>query len=268
MKEKEPKESSNLRDLTTSNPSKSVLPTIPGVIGMSSYGWSPPDPTIKGYGGFLLWMKEESWTSHQAILIYLSVDPGKIPPSYTKDLGRYGHARELLATFPGIIDKIRDFQNFHQLVQKDIQRGKVDESMSPDRWVEWFISLDFSINSLLFKAYKASYPNSSWEPRSQLNGYVANFERRIPSQCSSCTEKNAEIQKMKKEIETLKKSENAVNRNKMLQVIAGLLKANYQKGEKDINISEAIKDLHSVDCPVTDKTLKKYVEEGNELLRT
>ncbi len=263
MKKKEPKELSNFIGPTTGTTSNSKsFPPIPGVVGMSLSGWSPPDPTIEGYGGFLLWMREESWTSHQAILIYLSVDPGKIPPGYTKDLGRYGHARKLLATFPGIINKIRDFQNFHRLVQKDIQRGKVDESMSPDRWIEWFISLDFSINFLLFKAYKASYPNSSWEPRSQLNGYVANFERIIPAKCSSCIEKDAEIQRLKKEVGNLRKEGNG---SKMQKVLASLILVCYGEKTKEVT-QDMINDLERVGCSIADDTLRKYFREGRESL--
>lgn len=280
MKKKEPKESPDSTGptskgfespstplpspISTSSTSKSFAPPPihppPFAVGRSSFGLSIlPPPEVVGYTRFLGWMQEGSWTSIQAVLLSLSSDPGKIPPDYMKDL-------RLLASYPGVKkETMNELSDLLKIVQRGIKAGKIEESMSPDRWIEWFIGLDLNIDALLFKAYKAVFPDSPFEPISRLGSAVGNFRRTTPPACSNCQTKDAEIQKLKNEIESLKKRKNAGNQNKMFEVIAGLIQANYSRGEQKVTAitQKMIGDLETVGCKVTHETLKKYFDEGD-----
>ncbi|MGL3709338.1 hypothetical protein ACSYAY_00530 [Leptospirillum ferriphilum] len=247
MEKKEPKES--LTSTSSTRPHPSVI----------EYGYnSPPDPSINGYSGFLRWMYEDSWNLIQAILLYLSFDPEKIPTGKLEEC-------KSLVTRPGLQKKFTEFTDLYRIALKHKNRGKIEDSMSPDRWINWFISLGNGMNEEFFKAYKATFPETSWEARSKHNGFVGNFERRIPSQCSSCTEKHAEIEKLKNEIGSLKKMESSKTQGKMASIIAALVKLYY--GDEKVNTSELIADLERKGCPTDHETLNKYLKKGSVLLK-
>ena len=238
------------------------MTTFPRPPVSPSYGeHSPPEPTINGYNRFLRWMNEDSWTLTQAILLYLSIDPSKIPSGYIKNL-------QLLTTYPGVQEKANEFADLHRIALQNKKKGKIEDPMSPDRWIDWLISSGNEMNEQFFKAYKATFPDTTWEPKkisySYLHNYIQNFQRSSKYSCASCTEKDSEIQKLKNEIESLRKGENVVNRNKMLLVIAGLIRVYYRTSEDKVTsiTKEMISDLQTVGCNVTHETLKKYLDEG------
>ena len=224
---------------------------------------------IARYPTLLLWMQAEQWSMVEASLLAFSINPHIMPDPWMecyKDISLFhGHY--------GMPDK-EDFYQLHcaiaNIIASEKLRGTVRDPMPPIEWMEFFIKSGIELPVELFKAFKLTYPDSPWSAGTIRDGRILDYVEVGPAPCPWCSEKNQKILELQEKIKALEAKKASANQNKALQVIAGLIRANYQKGNNEVRaITQAmISDLQTVGCEITHETLKKYFDEGNELLKT
>ena len=225
---------------------------------------------IARYPTLLLWMQAEQWSMVEASLLAFSINPHIMPDPWMecyKDMsvfrGRYG-----------IPDK-EDFYQLHcaiaNIIASEKLRGTVRDPMPPIEWMEFFIKSGIELPVELFKAFKLTYPDSPWSAGTIRDGRILDYVEVGPAPCPWCSEKNQKILELQEKIKALEAKKASANQNKALQVVAGLIRANYkERGSNEVKTitQNILNDLQSVGCEITHETLKKYFDEGNELLKT
>lgn len=219
---------------------------------------------IARYPSLLVWLKRTKWTALEASLLAFSIEPRMMPNDWKEC------ARELCCHLEGFNFGV-DFSQLHYAILEIIESKKpcgtniVRNPMSPREWMEFFVKSGIVLPVELFKAFKTTHPDFPWSAGLIRDGRILEYVAETPPPCSACSEKSQEIAKLNEKIKTLDAKKSSVNPNKTLQVIAGLIEANYPNRGKEVT-QVMIRDLETVGCKIDHETLKKYLNEGREQL--
>lgn len=130
---------------------------------------------IEDHLWYLLWVKRSEWNTLEAILLQMGFDPSIVAPtsllrSFTTSSinGQNWWVSKAIPKFvtdfsETLGSESKTFLQLYSLAKVDLGTGKIQNSMSPEFWIRWFIEQGMSIDRDLWRATTSQYPDFAYE---------------------------------------------------------------------------------------------------------